>query len=53
MAKQHSTRRRSLYQQIVIKFKEETSEVLHLGHSFAWHRNLDISESRAEIPGKF
>jgi hypothetical protein len=29
------------------------SEVLHLKHSFVWYRNLDTSESRSEIPGKF
>jgi hypothetical protein len=33
--KQHSTRR-ILHQQTGLKFKEETSKVLHLEHSFAW-----------------
>jgi len=35
------------------KFKEETSEVLHLEYSFVWCWNLDTSNSRPEIPGKF
>jgi hypothetical protein len=34
--KQHSTRRRLLRQQTVLKFKEQTSKVLHLEHSFVW-----------------
>ena len=38
---------------ISIKLKEETSTVLHLEHRFVWCWNLNISESRPEIPGKF
>jgi hypothetical protein len=51
--KQHTTRRRILYQQIGLRFKEETSAVLHLVHSCVWCWNLDTSESRSEVPGKF
>ena len=36
-----------------LKLKEETSNVLHLEHSFAQYWNVDTSESRSEIPGKF
>jgi hypothetical protein len=32
LKKQHSTRKRRLYQQIGRKFKEETDNVLHLEH---------------------
>jgi len=32
--------------------EEETSEVLHLEHSFIWCWNLDDSRSRSETPGK-
>jgi hypothetical protein len=32
--KQHSTRRRLFHQQIGLKFKGETSKVLHLKHGF-------------------
>jgi hypothetical protein len=28
--------RRSFYQQIALKFEEETSEMLHLEHGFVW-----------------
>jgi len=35
------------------KFKEETSEMLHLERSFLWCWNLDTSESRSKIPGRF
>ena len=41
----------SFHQQTGLKFKEETNEVLHLEYSTAWCWNLDISESRSEIPG--
>ena len=34
-------------------FKEETSKVLHLEHSFVWCWNLDTSKNRTEILGKF
>ena len=43
----------SFHQLIGLTFKEETSKVLHLEHSFVWRRNLDNLESRPEIPGKF
>jgi hypothetical protein len=31
-------------QQINLKFKDETSKVLHLGHSFVWYSDLDTSK---------
>jgi hypothetical protein len=43
----------SLHQQIDLKFKEETNEVLHLECSLLGCWNLDTSESRSETPGKF
>jgi hypothetical protein len=43
----------SFYQQIGLKFEEETSEMLHLEHGFVWCLNLDASGSRSETPGKF
>ena len=43
----------SFLRQIRLKFKEETSEVLHLEDSIVWSWNLDALESRSEIPGKF
>jgi len=51
--KQHSTRRIISSPYSGLKFKEEISKVLHLGHSVGrwWH--LDPSESRSEIRGKF
>ena len=39
---------KSLHQQIGLKFKKETSEVLHLERSTLWCRDLDTSESRSE-----
>ena len=36
----------SLYQQIRLKFEEETSKMLHLEHGFVWCWNLDASGSR-------
>jgi hypothetical protein len=42
----------SLHQQIRLA-KEESSELLQLEHSFVWCGNLDSSEARSEIPGKF
>ena len=44
---------KTFHQQIGPKFKEEISEVIHLEHSILWCWNLDTSESRSEIPGKF
>jgi len=43
----------SFHQQNRIKFKEETSKVLHLENNFVWCWNLKTSESVYEIPGKF
>jgi len=43
----------SFHQQIGPKLKEETRKVLHLLHSFVMCWNLDISESRWEMSGKF
>jgi hypothetical protein len=40
-------------QQIGLKFKEETGEMLHLEHSFVWCWSLDTSEDRSEVPWKF
>jgi hypothetical protein len=51
--KQHSTVRKLFQQQTGRKFKEDTSEVLYLGHSFVWCSDLDTSERRLEKPGKF
>ena len=43
----------SFDQQIVLRFKEETSKVLYLEHSFVWRCNLNTSDGRPEIPVKF
>jgi len=43
----------SFYQQIGLKFEEETNKMLHLEHGFVWCSSLDASRSRSEIPGKF
>jgi hypothetical protein len=43
----------SFYQQIGLKFKEETIRVHHLEQSFVWCWNLDALERISEIPGKF
>ena len=43
----------SSHQQTELKCKEETSKVLRLERSFLWCWELDTSESRSEIPGKF
>jgi hypothetical protein len=40
-------------QQIRLKFKEDTNKVLQLEQSFVWRWNLDASERRSEIIGKF
>jgi len=37
------------WSELEVKFKEETSEVLNLYHSFVWCGNLDSSESRSEL----
>jgi hypothetical protein len=38
------------HQQIILKCKEEISEMRRLEHSFLWCCSLDTSESRSEIP---
>jgi len=40
-------------QQEGLKLKEETSKVQHIELGFVWCWNLEISESRSEIGGKF
>jgi hypothetical protein len=42
-----------LHHQTGLKFKDETCEVLHLEHRFVCCWNVDTSESRSEISGKF
>jgi len=42
----------SFHQKNGMKFKDETSKVLHLEHNFVWRWNLNTSESISEIPGK-
>jgi hypothetical protein len=34
-------------QQIRLRAKEETNEVLHLEHGFVWRGNLDSAETRS------
>jgi len=46
-------KKKTFYQQTGLKFKEETSEVLRLEHNIVVCWNLDTSESRPEILGKF
>jgi hypothetical protein len=43
----------SFHQQTGLKFKEETSIVLHLEHCFVWCLNVDTSENGSEVSGKF
>jgi hypothetical protein len=43
----------SFRQQTGLKFKEETSKVLHLKHSFVWCWNVDTSENGSEVSWKF
>jgi len=38
---------------IGLNFKEETSEILHLEHSFVWCSIMDTSENRWEVPWNF
>ena len=45
--------KRTFHQQIGLKYKEETSKVLHLEHSTVWCWNLDTLESRWEKVRKF
>jgi hypothetical protein len=42
-------KKKTLYQQIKLKLKEDTSKVLHLEHIFVWCWNI----SRTELTGKF
>jgi hypothetical protein len=53
MVKATFHKKKTLRQQIRLRAKEEISEVLHLEHCFVWCGNLDSSETRSEIPGKF
>jgi hypothetical protein len=44
MAKAPFNKKKTFRQQIGLKFKEETSKVLHLEHSFVWcWRRMDVS----------
>ena len=43
----------SFYQQIGLKFEEETSEMLRLEHGSVWCWNLDALCNRSETPEKF
>jgi hypothetical protein len=45
--------KKTIHQQIKLRAKEETSEVLHFEHIFVWCGNLDSSETKSEVPGKF
>jgi hypothetical protein len=49
MAKAPFHKKKTFHQQIWLKFKEETNEVLHLDHSFVCRWKLDTSVSRSEI----
>jgi hypothetical protein len=51
--KQHSTEECYFHQQSGLTFKEESRKMLHLEQNFVLFRNLDTSESRSELPGKF
>ena len=51
--KLHSTRRGLFLLAHWTGTEEETSEVLHLEHSFVWCSNLDASGSKSETSGKF
>ena len=53
LQKQYWKEEDSFYQKTGLKFKEETSEVLHLEHTIIWCWNLDTSENRSQIVGKF
>jgi len=53
IAKFAFNKKRALANQTGLQFKEEASKVLHLEQSFVWRGNLDTSESRSGIPGKF
>jgi len=52
--KQHSTSKRLILPaNCKYIYYKETSETLHLGHSFVWGWNLDTWKSRPESPGHF
>jgi hypothetical protein len=53
MAKVEFNKKTLFHQQIGLKFKEGTSEVLHMEHSCVLCWNLDTLASRSEIPEKF
>jgi hypothetical protein len=53
MAKAAFKRKKTFLQQSGLKFKEETSGVLHFEHNFVSCWNLDTSEGTSEMPGKF
>jgi len=53
MAKATFNKKKTNHHQTGLKFKEESSKVLHLEYNFVWCWNLDASESRSDIPGKF
>ena len=42
-----------LYQQIGLKFNEESSNLLRLEYSFIWCRNVDTAEGGSEISEQF
>jgi hypothetical protein len=45
-------KKKTLYQQIELKFKEESSKVLHFEPNFVWYSYLGTSVGSSEIPGK-
>jgi hypothetical protein len=53
MPKAAFNKKNSLHQQIRLRAKEEISKMLHWEQSFVWCGNLDSSETRSEVPGKF
>ena len=54
MAKAAFNKKKNIfYQQIGLKFEEETSEMLRLEHGSVWCWNFDAPGNRSETPGKF
>jgi hypothetical protein len=48
------SRKKTLFtSKLDLRAKVEISEVLHLEHSFVWRGDLDASETRSEVPGRF
>ena len=45
--------KKTFRREVVLKFKEETSEALHLEHNLLWCWKLDTAGSISEILGKF